>query len=237
MLNNAILKEIRGNMRVENLSKIYEKKGKKIIALQNINYSFEPGKMYAITGESGSGKTTLIKVLGLIESSFTGNYLINNIDVKNVPASEKCDIRKNDIGFIFQDFLLDENLRAYENLILPMLINKNIPKEIRKKKAIDMLKEMGLEERLNHYPHEMSGGEKQRVAIARALVNNPSYILADESTGSLDENNEIIIFEILKKLSRDNKTIIVVTHSPKIKEYADVMLVLQNGKLVKDNDN
>ena len=135
------------------------------------------------------------------------------------------------IGFVFQDFYLDEHLKAYENVMLPMLINKEIKKEERKEKACKLLIDLGLRDRINHFPKEMSGGEQQRVAIARSLANDPKIILADEPTGNLDEENEKLVFETLKDLSKKGKCVIVVTHSEEIKKYADKILTINKGKL------
>lgn len=218
-------------MNIENISKIYKTKDKEIKALNNITYKFESGKMYAIMGHSGSGKSTLISILGLIESSTSGKITINNQDISKLNDNELANYRRKYIGFVFQDFYLDEHLKAYENVILPMLINKDIKKEDRKKIAISLLTKLNLSERIDHYPKQMSGGEQQRVAIARALANNPKIILADEPTGNLDEESEKLVFDILKGLSKEGKCIIVVTHSDKIKKYADEILKITKGKL------
>ena len=218
-------------MKVENITKIYRTKTSEIKALDNISYEFIPGKMYAIMGHSGSGKSTLISILGLIDTYTSGKISIENKDVSKLKENELSDLRMKHIGFVFQDFYLDEHLKAYENIILPMLINKEIKKENRKEKALKLLKELGLEERINHYPGEMSGGECQRVAIARSLANDPQIILADEPTGNLDEENEKLVFSILKDLSKQGKCVIVVTHSEEIKNYADEILTISKGKL------
>lgn len=218
-------------MNIENISKIYKTKNKEIKVLNNITYKFESGKMYAIMGHSGSGKSTLISILGLIESSTSGKITINNQDISKLNDNELANYRRKYIGFVFQDFYLDEHLKAYENVILPMLINKDIKKEDRKKIAISLLTKLNLSERIDHYPKQMSGGEQQRVAIARALANNPKIILADEPTGNLDEESEKLVFDILKGLSKEGKCIIVVTHSDEIKKYADEILKITKGKL------
>lgn len=140
-------------------------------------------------------------------------------------------IRMQHIGFIFQDFYLDPYLKAIENVIVPMYINKIIAKENRKSKAIELLDRVGLKERIHHFPRELSGGEQQRVAIARALANDPDIILADEPTGNLDSTNEKMVFEQLKKLSKDGKCVIVVSHSDLAKKYADVVYEIDNHKL------
>ncbi len=218
-------------MNIENVCKVYKTKNDEVKALDNVSYEFKPGKLYAIMGHSGSGKSTLISILGLIENYTSGKITINNEDISKLKDNDLSDLRMKYIGFVFQDFYLDEHLKAYENVMLPMLINKNIKKSERKEKAIKLLTELGLSERINHYPREMSGGEQQRVAIARSLANDPEIILADEPTGNLDETNEKLVFETLKKLAQNGKCVIVVTHSEEIKNYADEILKINKGKL------
>lgn len=218
-------------MKLEDIVKVYKTKEEEILVLDHINYEFQAGKLYAITGHSGSGKTTLINILGLIEEPTSGKLYIDKEDVHKLTDKEASLLRSQKIGFIFQDFYLDENLKAYENVIVPMIINKRIKKEERKEKSLQLLKMVGLENRINHYPKELSGGECQRVAIARSMANDPEIILADEPTGNLDEKNEKLIFEELKKLSEKGKCVIVVSHSPLIKKYADVVLSIKGGKL------
>ncbi len=218
-------------MNIENVCKVYKTKNDEVKALDNVSYEFKPGKLYAIMGHSGSGKSTLISILGLIENYTSGKITINNEDISKLKDNDLSYLRMKYIGFVFQDFYLDEHLKAYENVMLPMLINKNIKKSERKEKAIKLLTELGLSERINHYPREMSGGEQQRVAIARSLANDPKIILADEPTGNLDETNEKLVFETLKKLAQNGKCVIVVTHSEEIKNYADEILKINKGKL------
>lgn len=224
-------------MITSDLEKIYITPKEKIIAISDFSYSFEKGKFYAIMGHSGSGKSTLIKILGLMDKSTSGKYFINNKEVEELNDKELSRIRMESIGFIFQDYYLDTNLRAYENVMLPMLINKNIQKNDRKQNAIDLLTNVGLENRINHYPRELSGGEQQRVCIARALANNPDYILGDEPTGNLDEENETKIFEILKNLSLSGKCVIIVSHSNVVKKYADEIIFIKNGKMVSTDED
>lgn len=226
-MNNKIIK-------LEGISKEFNTKYKSVQALSNISIDFESGKFYAIMGHSGSGKSTLINILGLLETPTKGIYKINGVDTKNIDSNMEADLRRDFIGMIFQDFFLDDHLKAYENVILPMLINKNIEAKERKNKSLELLSLVDLEDRTTHYPRELSGGEKQRVSIARALANDSKVILADEPTGNLDEENEQKVFSILKKLSEAGKCIIVVSHSNEIKKYADVIYKLDKGKLVEE---
>lgn len=219
-------------MNLDNITKIYKTKNSEVKALNNITYKFEPGKFYAIMGHSGSGKSTLISILGLIENYTSGKYFLDKIDIANLNDTELSHIRMKKIGFIFQDYYLDENLKAYENVILPMTINSDIPSKERQTKAIQLLNKVGLNNRINHFPSELSGGEQQRVAIARSIANDPSIILADEPTGNLDKENEQLIFQELKKLSKEGKCIIAVSHSEEIKKYADIILTIESGNLI-----
>ena len=218
-------------MNIENVCKVYKTKNDEVKALDNVSYEFKPGKMYAIMGHSGSGKSTLISIIGLIETYTSGKITIDQKDISELKDDELSNLRMKHIGFVFQDFYLDEHLKAYENVMLPMLINKEIKKEERKEKACKLLIDLGLRDRINHFPKEMSGGEQQRVAIARSLANDPKIILADEPTGNLDEENEKLVFETLKDLSKKGKCVILVTHSEEIKKYADKILTINKGKL------
>lgn len=219
---------------LKNVSKEFKRKNETIKALDDISINFEAGKFYAIMGHSGSGKSTAINIISMLEDVTSGTYKINGIDTKNLSSDEIADLRKDYIGLVFQDFYLDEHLKAYENVILPMIINSKIKKEERKERALELLETVDLSERVNHFPKELSGGECQRVAIARALANNPHVILADEPTGDLDEENEHKIFKILKRLSEEGKCIIVVSHSNEVKKYADIIYNLKKGKLVEE---
>lgn len=219
------------NLKIINLTKIYEKKNEKIIAVDNANYKFESGRLYAIMGHSGSGKSTLLNILGTLDKQTSGEYYIDGTNTGTLNEIELNHLRMKGIGFIFQNYLLDPNLKSYENVMLPMYINNEIKKENRKEFACKLLEYVNLNNRINHYPNELSGGEQQRVAIARALANNPKVIIADEPTGNLDEENEEIIFKILKKLAESGRCVIIVSHNDNILKYADNVLYMKNGKL------
>ncbi len=222
-------------MKLEDITKIYYLKNEEIKALKNVTYTFQNSKFYAIMGHSGSGKSTLIKIMGLLLKPSTGAYYLDGQNIANLCDKELSYLRMKKIGFIFQDYNLDENLRAYENVILPMLINKEIEKDEREFRAMELLEDLGIKERAYHYPKELSGGEQQRVAIARAIANNPDIILADEPTGNLDEENEKIVFGELKKLAKSGKCIVVVTHSPEALKYADKVIEISKGSLKENN--
>lgn len=216
---------------IKDITKTYKNKKRDVEVLKNIDLTFSLGKFYAIMGPSGSGKSTLFNILGLVDTPSSGAYKINGIDTTKLTDKSSSIIRMNNIGFVFQDFNLDPYLNALENVMMPLYLNKKIKKEDREKISKDILTKLNLENRLEHFPNELSGGEAQRVAIARALVNNPNIILADEPTGNLDEELETEIFKILKSLTKENKCVIVVSHSSKIKEYADVVYTLKDGKI------
>ena len=219
------------NIIFKNGCKEFSLKDEKIIAMDNVNLQFDTGKMYVIMGHSGSGKSTMIQILGLLDNLTSGELYINGQEVSKYSENEKADLRMKEIGFVFQSFYLNPKLTAIENVMLPMYINKNIDKKERKEKAMELLRKFGLENRINHYPKELSGGEQQRIAIARALANNPTFILADEPTGNLDVKNEKIVYETLKSLASSGKAVIVVSHNENIKEYADKILYMESGEL------
>ncbi len=201
--------------------------------LKGISIEFEKGKMYGIMGPSGSGKSTLLNIIGTLEDATEGNVEILENNIKGYGEKELCKLRAKHIGYVFQNFYLNPYLDAVENVIVPMKVNDAIAPSKRREKAEELLRRFGLEERMGHLKSQMSGGEQQRVAIARALANDPDIILADEPTGNLDEENEIIIFETLKKLSMSGKTVIVVSHNEIVKEYADEIISIVKGKIVK----
>lgn len=220
-------------MKLKNVCKSYKKKGKNISVLQDLSYSFRLGKLYAIFGESGSGKTTLIYILGLLEKVTSGSYILDKVDVTKLNRKELISLRKNNIGYVSQSMDLNDYLISLENVLLPMLVNSDISKDERTVIAKKLLKKFGLEKRMNHYPKELSGGEKQRVCIARALANRPKYLLCDEPTSSLDKRNTIKVFQLLKDLSQEGLCVIVVSHDEKVFDYADYCLELKDGKLIE----
>ncbi len=222
-------------MKLENITKIYNRgKMNEVQALKDITVSFQKGELTAIMGRSGSGKTTLINILGLMDRPTHGTYKIEETDVLHLSEKEQALFRNRHIGFVFQSYYLEDKLTALENVILPTLINNDIKKEERIKKAIELLDKLGLKGRVNHYPHELSGGECQRVAIARALINDPQIIIADEPTGNLDSKTEIEVFKMLKNISKEGKYVIVVSHNEIIKNYADKIFFLNDGVLSDD---
>jgi ABC-type lipoprotein export system ATPase subunit len=220
-------------LELRNINKTYIKSKKEIEVLKNVNYKFENKKFYCIIGKSGAGKSTLVQILGLLLQPTSGAIYIDKKNTSNLKENDKADIRNKEIGFVFQSYYLNPLMKAYENVMLPNYLDKSKTMQGKKDNAINLLKKLGLEGREEHYPKELSGGEQQRVAIARALSNNPQIILADEPTGSLDPENEDNILKILKDLSNKGKCVIVVSHNERVKQYADVILRINNGQLVE----
>lgn len=216
---------------LKNGIKEFSLKDEKITAMDNVNLKIDIGRLYVIMGHSGSGKSTLIQILGLLDNLTSGELYIDGQDVSNISEDEKADIRQKKIGFVFQSFYLNPKLTAVENVMLPMYINKDIESSNRRRKALKLLTNFGLENRINHYPKELSGGEQQRIAIARALANDPDFILADEPTGNLDVKNEEIVYNTLRDLANNGKAVVVVSHNENIKKYADKVFYMNSGKL------
>ena len=216
---------------VDNVNKTYKNGSLELQVLKNISFKVDKGEFLAIMGSSGSGKSTMMNILGCLDNQYEGKYILDGIDISKSTENELSEIRNKKIGFIFQSFNLLPRLTALENVELP-LIYSSVPKEERHKRANELLEMVGLKDRIHHRPNELSGGQRQRVAIARALVNNPSIILADEPTGNLDSKSEEEIIEILQKLNKMGKTIVIVTHEPNIGEIAQRKIVFKDGEII-----
>ena len=216
---------------VDNINKTYKNGSLELQVLKNISFKVDKGEFLAIMGSSGSGKSTMMNILGCLDNQYEGRYILDGIDISKSTENELSEIRNKKIGFIFQSFNLLPRLTALENVELP-LVYSSIPKEERHKRANELLEMVGLKERTHHRPNELSGGQRQRVAIARALVNDPSIILADEPTGNLDSKSEGEIIEILQKLNKMGKTIVIVTHEPNIGEIAERKIVFKDGEII-----
>jgi len=216
---------------VDNINKTYKNGSLELQVLKNISFKVDKGEFLAIMGSSGSGKSTMMNSLGCLDNQYEGKYILDGIDISKSSENELSEIRNKKIGFIFQSFNLLPRLTALENVELP-LVYSSVPKEERHKRANELLEMVGLKDRTHHRPNELSGGQRQRVAIARALVNNPSIILADEPTGNLDSKSEAEIIEILQKLNKMGKTIVIVTHEPNIGEIAQRKIVFKDGEII-----
>ena len=216
---------------VDNINKTYKNGSLELQVLKNISFKVDKGEFLAIMGSSGSGKSTMMNILGCLDNQYEGRYILDGIDISKSTENELSEIRNKKIGFIFQSFNLLPRLTALENVELP-LVYSSIPKEERHKRANELLEMVGLKDRTHHRPNELSGGQRQRVAIARALVNDSSIILADEPTGNLDSKSEGEIIEILQKLNKMGKTIVIVTHEPSIGEIAERKIIFKDGEII-----
>lgn len=212
---------------LENICKNYGKSENIEKILKNINLKILQGESLAIIGPSGSGKSTLLNIIGLMDTATSGSYSLYSKDIKLQSEKDLANLRNEKFGFIFQNFNLIENYNLIENVIIPLSYSKN--KKQMKTRAIDMLTKVGLKDQLLKKANKLSGGQKQRVAIARALVNNPSIILADEPTGSLDSENGKSIMDLLLKINKEGKTLILITHDLSIANQCDRILKIQDG--------
>ena len=220
-------------IRVRDLCKVYNPGENEVRALDHVDLSIDKGELVGIIGHSGSGKSTLMNMLGCLDVPTSGNYDLNGKDVSNMTDDELSDVRNVEIGFIFQGFNLIPNLTAKENVELP-LIYRGVSKKEREDLAVESLKAVGLEHRMDHKPSEMSGGQQQRVAIARAIAARPPVILADEPTGNLDSRSTQEIMEVLKELHRSGRTVILITHDDEIAAQVNRVIRIKDGKVEAD---
>lgn len=219
-------------LKIEKLNKVYKDKKKEIKILDDLDFSVGGGEFISILGKSGSGKTTFLNMVGMLDKPDSGEIYYDGKKVSEVDENGIDLLRNEMLGFVFQFHYLLPEFTALENIILPGLIKDSKKKKELREKAINLLKEMGLEDRKDHKPTELSGGEKQRVAIARAMINDPKVILADEPTGNLDEETSEVIHNLLRKICKEkNQTIIVVTHSTELASITDKRYQLTKGKL------
>ena len=221
---------------IKNMYKIYEMGSEKVHALDGIDLNIENGEYVAIVGPSGSGKSTLMNMIGCLDVPTSGEYMLEGEDVAKLTDKELTMIRRQKIGFIFQQFNLLKKSTALENVELPAMYNGYDGKQ-RKKLAIEALDIVGLGDRTKHRPMELSGGQQQRVAIARALVNKPPIILADEPTGNLDSKSGEDIMDMIKGLHRQGNTIILITHDTDVANYASRVIHILDGKIISDVRN
>ena len=221
-------------LRIENLCKNYKEKKNELSIIKDLNWELNEGDFVAVLGKSGSGKSTFLNLIGILDKADEGNIFIEGREINSLKEEERDKVRNQCLGFVFQFHYLLPEFTALENVMLPALATKNEDKEKIKERAIKLLEDVELGERINHRPSELSGGEKQRVAIARALINNPKIILADEPTGNLDVETSEVIHKVLKKINEEKKqTIIVVTHSEELASVCKARVYLKKGKLVK----
>jgi|SRR5690625_4489190 len=215
----------------KNVSKSYRSANEELHVLQNISFKIEPGKWLTITGPSGSGKTTLLRCLSAIELIDQGEIQVGSLNMSTAKEDERRKFRRENIGYIFQDFKLFDQFDVLTNVMIPQLADKS--REEAEVKARELLDLVGLTDRIHHMPSQISGGEKQRTAIARALMNDPKLILCDEPTGSLDVENRDSIFSILQDIHKQGVTIILVTHDLELASYGDLRFEIHNGSILE----
>jgi len=219
---------------IKNIYKTYQGGGGETHALNDISFSIKDGEFVAIMGPSGSGKSTLMHILGALDTPTSGHYLLDGQDVSSLDEEELSKIRRERIGFVFQSFNLLSRTSVLRNVVLP-LVYAGVDKGKREEIARQALTDVGLtESHFDHLSNELSGGQMQRVAIARALVNDPALILADEPTGNLDTKTGEVVLDTFRRLNKQGKTIILITHEHEVAEHADRIIFLRDGKMVED---
>jgi len=220
-------------IRVRDIGRRYTVGAEEIHALKSVTLDIKKGEFVALMGSSGSGKSTLMNILGCLDTPTRGEYVLNGIHVSDMSENELAEVRNKEIGFVFQTFNLLPRNTALENVALP-LIYAGLGKKAREERALRVLENVGLGNRLGHKPNELSGGQRQRVAVARALVNTPSIILADEPTGNLDTKTSIEIMALLEDIHAKGNTIILVTHEEDIARYARRIVRMRDGEIEED---
>ncbi|WP_311561661.1 ABC transporter ATP-binding protein [Peptoniphilus duerdenii] len=219
-------------LEVQNIKKIYRSRfGKnELEALKSINFTVEAGEYIAIMGESGSGKTTLLNILALLDRPTSGKVILMGKDLQEIKDSEMAKFRRENLGFVFQDFNLLDNFTVKENILLPLVLaDEKI--SVMEEKLLKISKKLNVSDLLNKYPYEISGGQKQRTAIARALISDPKILLADEPTGALDSNSTRELLKVFKDLNQDGETILMVTHSIMAASEAKRVLFIKDGEI------
>ncbi|MCD8136157.1 MAG: ABC transporter ATP-binding protein [Parabacteroides gordonii] len=218
-------------IKTENLSMLFTTEDVQTKALNEVSLEIKKGEFVAIMGPSGCGKSTLLNILGTLDSPTSGKYYFDDKEIDKMSESQLTAFRKGNIGFVFQNFNLIDELTVYENVELP-LVYLNGKKSERKKKVMEVLERMNIAHRAGHFPQQLSGGQQQRVAIARAVVTDCPLILADETTGNLDSTNGIEVMELLRELNNQGTTIVIVTHSQRDATYAHRVIHLLDGRVV-----
>ncbi|CAH0194322.1 MULTISPECIES: ABC transporter ATP-binding protein [Priestia] len=218
-----------------NIHKSYHLGKEEVPILKDINLKIYDGEFVAIMGPSGSGKSTLMNIIGCLDRSSSGSYLLNEQEISTYSDEQLAKVRNIHIGFVFQQFQLLPRLTAVENVELPM-VYAGVTRKERRARAEAALEKVGLSERMKHLPSELSGGQKQRVAIARSIVNNPTLILADEPTGALDTKTSADIMEQFSQLNADGTTVVVITHEPEVAEYTSRTVIVRDGKVLSHSD-
>ncbi len=223
-------------IKLNQLTKVYRTDEIESTALNEVSFEIEKGEFVSIMGPSGCGKSTLLNILGLLDKPESGSYEFLGNEVAHLNEKGRSDIRKKNIGFIFQNFNLIDELTVFENIELPLLYNK-VPAPERKQRVNEIIEKIGISHRSSHFPQQLSGGQQQRVAVARALINRPPLILADEPTGNLDSSHGNEVMELLCELHEAGTTIIMVTHSAHDASYSGRIINLLDGQIVSESKN
>ena len=223
-------------IRIEHLSKVFRTEEVETTALNDVSLHVKQGEFVAIMGPSGCGKSTLLNIIGLLDNPTSGNYYFNGQEVGHLKEKQRTQVRKGNIGFVFQSFNLIDELNVYENVELPLIYLKKKASE-KKELVTSILDRMNISPRVKHFPQQLSGGQQQRVAIARAVVAGPKLILADEPTGNLDSKNGAEVMNLLTELNQEGTTIVMVTHSQHDASYAHRVVHLFDGQIVTELEN
>lgn len=223
-------------IKIQNLSKVFRTEEVETKALNDISLEIKKGEFVTIMGASGCGKSTLLNIVGLLDNASGGSYKLLDKEINGLSESEKAKVRKENIGFVFQNFNLIDELSVYDNIELPLIYN-NVPAGERKKKVEAIAERLAISHRLKHYPQQLSGGQQQRAAVARALVNDPKIILADEPTGNLDSKNGNEVMELLTDLHAAGATILMVTHSDYDASFSQRTITMKDGMILSEKQN
>jgi putative ABC transport system ATP-binding protein len=223
-------------IKIENLSKVFRTEEVETKALNSISLDIKQGEFVTIMGASGCGKSTLLNIVGLLDNASGGSYKLLDKEINGLSESEKAKIRKENVGFVFQNFNLIDELSVYDNIELPLIYN-NVPAGERRKKVEAIAERLAISHRLKHYPQQLSGGQQQRAAVARALVNDPKIILADEPTGNLDSKNGNEVMELLTDLHAGGATILMVTHSDYDASFSQKTITMKDGMILSERQN
>lgn len=221
-------------IKITNLEKIYKTEEVETVALNDLSFEVNEGEFVAVMGPSGCGKSTLLNILGLLDDPDKGSFVFNGVEVARFSERKRADMRKKNIGFVFQSFNLIDELTVFENVELPLMY-AGVKKSDRKTRVDEVLDKVQIMHRRNHYPQQLSGGQQQRVAVARAVVNKPKLILADEPTGNLDSTNGNEVMQMLTDLNEQGTTIIMVTHSEHDARYSHRIIRMLDGQTVTEN--
>ncbi len=221
---------------IKEMSRVFQTEEVETTALNKVSLEVREGEFISVMGPSGCGKSTLLNIIGLLDDASSGSYLLLDKEMVGLTESQRAKIRKENIGFIFQNFNLIDELSVYDNIELPLIYNK-VPSGERKKRVMEIAERLNIVHRLKHYPQQLSGGQQQRVAVGRALINNPKIILADEPTGNLDSKNGSEVMELLTDLHQQGATIIMVTHSNHDASYSERTILMKDGMILSEKVN